>query len=265
MRKIPILCGILVVLSAAVVAAQEKEAWNGLFSREMFEDGTNGALAYRLMAPAKLEEGHRYPLVLFLHGAGERGDDNNAQLLHGMREFASDAHRQKFPAWVVAPQCPAEKRWVDVDWSRDQVAAPAEPGVELRLCHSLIESLSKQFPVDRDRVYVCGLSMGGFGTYDAVARWPELFAAAAPICGGSDISPEVIARMKQVPMWIAHGDADATVPVSLSRDVVAALKEAGAEPHYVEMAGVGHDSWSATFADEAFLEWLFAQNRRHNP
>jgi len=231
--------------------------------RDRFDAGTitNGdfVLRYRLLKPKDLDPQQKYPLVIFLHGAGERGSDNQAQLVHCMGDFASDEIMGKYPAIVVAPQCPTARRWVEVDWSADKHAMPEEPSTALAATFKLIDKLRSELPIDERRLYVTGLSMGGYGAWDAVQRQPQLFAAAAPVCGGGD--PAFAAKMKDVPIWAFHGDKDTTVKPNRSREMIAALKAAGAQPKYTEYPGVGHDSWSRTYRDPALYEWLFAQRQ----
>jgi len=188
---------------------------------------------------------------------GERGDDNEAQLVHGkpMMEHAA----WQYGAFVLAPQCPADDFWVR--WRRGEKShtlseEPAEPA---RLVLDLIEQLKKDHPIDPDRVYIMGLSMGGFGTWDLISRHPERFAAAVPICGGGDESRAE--RFARLPVWAFHGKADPVVPVARSRDMVAAMRKAGGTPRYTEYPGVGHDSWSSAFDDPELLGWLFGQRR----
>jgi predicted peptidase len=114
--------------------------------------------------------------------------------------------------------------------------------------------------IDPKRIYITGLSMGGYGTWDAIYRRPNLFAAAAPICGGGD--PTTVSAYSTLPIWCFHGDQDEAVPVEYSRKMIESLKEVGAEPKYTEYAGVGHDSWTQTYAADEFFEWLFAQRRK---
>jgi len=231
--------------------------------RDRFEAGAladgDFTLHYRLLKPKPTDAQQKYPLVVFLHGAGERGSDNQAQLVHGMADFASDEIMAKYPAFVVAPQCPPARRWVEVDWSADKHSMPEEPSAALAAMFKLIEKLRSELPIDERRLYITGLSMGGYGAWDAVQRRPELFTAAAPVCGGGD--PAIAARMKDVPIWAFHGDKDTTVKPHRSREMIAALKAAGARPQYTEYPGVGHDSWSRTYRDPALYEWLFAQRR----
>jgi predicted peptidase len=198
--------------------------------------------------------------VIFFHGAGERGDNNTAQLVHGMNNFASAEIREKYPAFVVAPQCPNNQKWADVDWSADKHTLTKEPSKSMKLSLELLDALQKEFSIDSSRLYVTGLSMGGYGTWDVIHRHPDLFAAAAPICGGGD--PAGAKAMAKLPIWVFHGDQDTAVKVKRSREMVEALKAAGSDVKYTEYAGVGHDSWTATYKDPKFYEWLFAQKKK---
>jgi predicted peptidase len=229
------------------------------FEKRSYVDETGATLPYRLLKPSHAADGKKYPLVIFLHGAGERGTDNVKQLVHGMADFASDEIMKKYPAFVVAPQCPEERQWVEVAWSADEHTQPKEPSVPLRQTFELIDQLAKELPIDIDRIYITGLSMGGFGTWDAIHRKPALFAAAVPVCGGGD--PAGAEHMKSVPVWAFHGDADGAVKVRRSRDMIAALEAVGGTPKYTEYPGVGHDSWTATYRDPDLYAWLFAQSR----
>jgi predicted peptidase len=232
--------------------------------------GSEGqVLRYRLMKPidfhpdqenpANKNSDNKYPLVVFLHGAGERGSDNLKQLVWGMREFSHQERRRKYPAYVLAPQCPDEQKWVEVDWSSDVSPFPKEPSQPLALLRQLIAALIESAAVDPRRVYITGLSMGGYGVWDCLARYPDLFAAAAPICGGGD--PETAERFKDIPMWCFHGADDTVVKPKRSREMIEALKKWGAEPKYTEYPGVGHNSWSPTFENPEFHAWLFSHRR----
>lgn len=230
---------------------------------DRFEAGVfksaNRSIGYRLLRPESTQSGERYPLVLFFHGAGERGGDNRRQLIHGAQEFAKPENRRRHPCFVLAPQCPSGTWWSAP--SREslgkQLPSPHEP---LELTLLLVRKLIDELPVDPDRVYVTGLSMGGFATWDLVSRNPELFAAAAPICGGGDVG--TAPRIKSLPLWVFHGAEDKVVPARLSRAMVDAVRKAGGDPKYTEYAGVGHDSWTATYANPEFHQWLFSQSRK---
>lgn len=227
------------------------------FEGRVHVDADGGKLPYQLLIPKHYDAKNRYPLVVFLHGAGERGDDNRAQLVHGMADYASDAIQDKYPCFVVAPQCPKGKLWVDVDWSSLKHDMPEKATDALRQTMSIVESLEKNFSIDSNRLYITGLSMGGYGTWDALQRYPHRFAAAVPICGGGDV--KLAKRIKHIPIWAFHGDKDNAVPPERSRSMIEALKEAGGEPKYTEYADVGHDSWTATYKDPAMHAWMFAQ------
>jgi len=177
-----------------------------------------------------------------------------------MNDFASDEIMAKYPAFVIAPQCPDDRKWVEVDWRLDAHTLPESPSVSLEATLRLIEALQKEFDIDSTRIYLTGLSMGGYGVWDMLARKPELFAAAVPICGGGD--PAVAAKFKDVPLWAFQGDQDDAVKPKRSREMIDALKAAGGTPKYTEYPGVGHDSWTQTYADPALYEWLFAQRKR---
>jgi predicted peptidase len=217
------------------------------------------SLLYRLLRPKSYDPSKRYPLVVFFHGAGERGSDNRQQLIHGMADFAADDVREEYPCFVIAPQCPDGEQWVNVPWTSDRHDMPAQPSTAMRLTFALVDSLAKELSIDPNRLYVTGLSMGGFGVWDAIQREPKFFAAAVPICGGGDTS--LADAIKHLPIWAFHGDGDTTVKTQRSRDMIAALKAAGGQPRYTEYPNTGHNSWQATYANREVYAWLFAQSR----
>ncbi len=220
----------------------------------------NGAtLPYRLLRPLDTSPSQRVPMVVFLHGAGERGIDNDKQLVHGMADFASVDVRQKYPCFVIAPQCPEDDQWVATPWSADAHTMPKTPTKSLQLTLELISQLQSEFPIDKQRIYITGLSMGGFGVWDALQRHPDLFAAAVPICGGGDNA--LADKIAHIPIWAFHGEADTAVKPLRSRDMIAALQAAGGMPRYTEYPGVGHNSWAPTYANRDMFAWLFAQKR----
>jgi len=153
-----------------------------------------------------------------------------------------------------------DERWVDVSWA-DKTSMPraAEPTTDLRAVMAMLESVLNDEPIDQDRVYLTGISMGGFGTWDLAARKPERFAAILPICGGGD--ERVAGHLTALPTWCFHGDADTAVPVARSRSMIAAVRAAGGRPVYSELPGVGHDSWTPAYRDPFVLDWLFTQRR----
>lgn len=244
------------LLTMNVLAADPKD----VFEARVYTDAAGGKLPYRILKPADYDANKKYPLVIFLHGAGERGTDNLVQLKHGMADFANDESRKKFPAFVIAPQCPAERKWVEVNWSDPKHDMPEEPSIPMKQTFDVIEGLRKEFSIDEKRLYMTGLSMGGFGTWDALQRKPGYFAAGLPICGGGDVKQA--AKLKNIPIWCFHGDQDTAVKVARSREMIAAIKEAGGMPKYTEYPNVGHDSWSATYRNPEVHAWLFEQVRK---
>jgi predicted peptidase len=252
------LLGAILAAAGSHPAARAADTWQDSFTRDEFQSG-GATLRYRLLVPPPLDTAAKPPLVLFLHGAGERGDDNAAQLKHGVREF--QRRQGTHPCLVLAPQCPAGRKWVEVDWSGAGGAGtfPAEPSEPLRLAIEVMDGLVAAGRVDPDRLYVTGLSMGGYGTWYAAGMPGSRFAAAAPICGGGD--PAWAKRYLGLPLWAFHGDDDRAVPVGRSREMITAIRAAGGEPNYTEYPGLGHDSWTRTYAADAFHDWLFAQRR----
>lgn len=207
-------------------------------------------LLYRLLKPLEMKAGERYPLVIFLHGSGERGQDNIVTLKHIAPLFLNDSNRVKFPCFVLVPQCPAGKDWTYPDWYQE----PKEP---MSSVIALLDSLESLPFIDSTRLYITGLSMGGYGTWYLLTKYPGKFAAAAPICGGGDTHQ--VEKFKHVPIWDFHGAKDDAVPVERSRSMIKALKDAGGNPRYTEYKKVGHDSWVKAYAEPDLLPWLFGQ------
>lgn len=239
-----------------------------VFQERTYTDPAGATHRYRLLLPenfdAPAEQDKKYPVVLFLHGAGERGDDNLAPLKHVAGEFARPDRRKEYPAIVIVPQCPTGKRWVEVDWSKSEgkgeFPASASPAMEMAL--GMLKSWTDSNRADLARVYIAGLSMGGYGTWYAAAIDHRPFAAAVPICGGGD--PDWAERYAGLPIWAFHGDADTAVPVGRSREMIAALKAANQspEPIYTEIAGGPHDVWTDAFKRDDLFKWLFSQRKQ---
>lgn len=237
-----------------------------LYEYKTFETAGN-VLPYRILFPENYDKTKKYPLILLLHGGGERGTDNEKQLVHGARLFLRKDIRQKFPAIVVVPQCPGDAYWasakidrtvnpfkIDLDYSGDAQWP-------LAAANELVAKLADEESVDKSRIYITGLSMGGMGTFESVYRYPDRYAAALPICGGGD-TDAYDKRIRRTPFWIFHGSDDSVVDVQLSRDMVKKIKSAGAKVKYTEYPGVNHNSWDNAFAEPSFLEWMFAQKRK---
>jgi predicted peptidase len=259
MKLVPMLSAALVLPILSVTAcAQEKVDVKTVLEKKVFKIGEK-ELKYRLLKPDNYDPKKQYPLVVLLHGAGERGDDNTAQLVHGVAEFASEENRAKYPCFLVAPQCPRDMKWADVDWGAAAHTLPKEPSEPGRMVLQLIPVLEKEYGIDPKRIYLTGLSMGGYGTWDLLARKPDQFAAAVPICGGGD--EKTAATIAKVPVWVFHGAKDNAVKVERSRNMIEALKKAGGSPKYTEYTDVAHDSWVRAYKDAEMMKWLFAQKR----
>jgi len=248
-------------LAAALTAIEPDPRALELFAEKEFINENGDTLLYRLLQPEKVKAGHRYPLVLFLHGSGERGRDNARQLIWGAGTFIDKKNRRCYPAYVVAPQCPEGERWVEVHWALERHEMPEQPSRNMRLVMELLEELQRDLPVDARRLYVTGLSMGGYGTWDLISRMPDSFAAAVPVCGGGD--EKQAEKLRDIPVWVFHGADDTTVPPERSRNMVQAIKNAGGTKiRYTEYPDVGHGSWKPAYANPEFLRWMFRQKRK---
>lgn len=225
----------------------------------VFKGKDGKTLPYNLMKPKDYDPAKKYPLVVFLHGAGERGTDNKKQITHGVPAFASKENRENYPCFLVAPQCPGNFKWVDCDWGAASHTIPKEMTEPTRLTIELIESAMREHSIDPKRVYITGLSMGGYGTWDLIARYPNLFAAAIPICGGADEA--TAPKIKHIPIWNFHGGNDTVVKTSRSRNMIAALEKVGGKAKYTEYPNTGHNSWAPAYKDPELMKWLFSQKK----
>jgi predicted peptidase len=246
-------------LSAAFCAETAQE----LTTPEVFKTPSGETLNYRLYLPKNIPADKKLPIVLFLHGAGERGNDNVSQLKHGVLSLIRYGTATNDPAILIVPQCPNGMQWVSVPWAAKSHSMPAQPSQPMNLALALLREKLKTLPVDLQRVYVTGVSMGGYGTWDAIQREPTLFAAAIPICGGGDTA--CAPAIRHIPVWIFHGDKDGAVPVERSRDMFKALKACGSTAQYREYPGAGHDVWTRTYNDSSVLAWFFAQRLLPRP
>ncbi len=234
-----------------------------LTTPEVFTTPAGETLNYRLFLPGNLPADKKLPLVIFLHGAGERGTNNVSQLKHGVLALIRHGAAAGDPAIILVPQCPAGQQWVDVPWAAPSHSMPAQPSPSMRLALALLREKMASLPVDTARVYVTGVSMGGYGTWDAIQREPALFAAALPICGGGDAARAQ--DIKGIPIWTFHGDKDTAVPVTRSREMFKALQACGGAVQYREYPEAGHDVWTRTYSDPSVLTWFFAQRRLPPP
>lgn len=256
-----------------------------LFERHHFSPDENTSLPYRFWkSPAPdalrrhLDEGEKesaartpseklydqqhwqkFPLVIFLHGSGERGNENEAQLRNGILALLENPNRLEYPCYVLAPQCPAGNRWTPANPQTPQ-GFVSDPNAPMQALMLLIDKILVENPdIDKNRIYLTGLSMGGFGVFDLLIRRTDMFAAAMPLCSGGN--PASAEKIKNTPIWIFHGQKDEVVPVQSSRVMAKALQEAGAKVKYTEYNALGHGIWQETFYNRDVLEWLFAQHK----
>lgn len=248
-------CLVFVCVGTNITRAQTSR-----FSYEQYHNQKGDTLKYRFLFP-DYDTLRKFPLVIFLHGSGERGNDNEAQLKWGVENFATDRAMSMYPAFVIAPQCPVNQGWSNfAGYSNNETTVfSPDPSPAMALLRELIQQTIKNYKVDTNRIYITGLSMGGFGTYDAIERYPHLFAAAVPVCGGGDVSKA--ATIAHIPIWIFHGAEDAAVSPLYSLRMLDALTKAGAHPGFTQYPETGHFSWLAAYSDPLMMEWLFRQHK----
>ena len=201
-------------------------------------------------------------ILVFLHGIGERGDENLASIRLAVPDIVKQIKDAKQKVILLAPECPSSQLWAPLHRGGAGAKLTEKPAQALGLVPVLIQKKIEEFDADPDRVYITGLSMGGYGTWDLISRYgTDLFAAAMPCCGGGDPA-QAGAKLKDLPIWIFHGGSDPTVPVMLSRRMYTALKEAGNDDvFYKEYPGVQHDCWTQTYRNPESWKWLFSQKR----
>jgi predicted peptidase len=242
----------------------------GQFTTEQFTSSTGQHMTYYLYVPANYVPSAHYPLVLLLHGGGERSAANNSAtknraVLLGqqyVQDWIAPAVQSRWPSFVVVPQVAGSNQWVNVPASQGSYKMQVQPSASLQMATDIVATIEMAYPsVNTNRLYVTGLSMGGYGTWDIIERWPTLFAAAVPLSGAGD--PSRAAVLAKLPIWAFHGSGDTTVPVSGSRDMIAAIRKAGGSPCYTEYPGQEHGIWNTerVYANNALLTWLFAQSR----
>lgn len=249
-----LLPALLALAACSSTAAKPEHRARGEFvAREITVEGRSHR--YRVFVPRPSADGAPPPVILFLHGAGERGDDNQRQTGIGLGPYAR-AHAQDFPALVVFPQSRENGDW---GWDPENAAA----------AFAALEAATREFDGDRRRTYLTGVSMGGFGTWALARERPDVFAALVPVCGGiaRDYADapyaEVAERFRDKPVWIFHGAKDDVVSPEYSRRMAQALQQAGArDARYTEFPDANHNSWDAAYAHAPMWEWLFAQRRK---
>ena len=235
-----------------------------LFKKETLVVGTE-TLKYRILYPENFDATKKYPLVFFLHGRGESGNDNEKQLTHGAKMFLTAEFRKSFPAIVVFPQCAEESYWANVEIEAVDTkrfftfVKGGKPTRSMALLLKLTDKMAKAPTTDQTKIYVGGLSMGGMGTFEILRRRPSIFAAAFAICGGDNVAN--VRKYKRIPLWIFHGGLDDVVSPQFSYGVYRELKKLGHEPKFTIYLKANHNSWDSAFAEPQLLPWLFSHHQ----
>jgi predicted peptidase len=234
-----------------------------LYEKESFVF-ENDTLNYRILKPLNYNPNKRYPVHLFLHGSGERGNDNSSQLTHGGKLFLKKENRKKYNSWVIFPQCSKNDRWPSLSsdqWNKIINNKITKPNKSLGLVIKLMDEFIEKKQVDKQRIYVSGLSMGGMGTFEILFRRPDMFAAATPICGNG-IPQLAKLYAEKVPLWIFHGSDDNVVSPKYSLAMAKAIIEAGGSPKMTLYENTGHGSWNNAFAEKNFLKWIHSKSNK---
>ena len=232
-----------------------------LYSKAKWTSKDGEELRYRYRRPASIKGNNKYPLVLFLHGAEGRGNDNEQQLwdANSIGAFAKQKVSSKYQSYIFAPQVPEGERWVSAKWNVEDYSMPSISSSMKLTFDALDAFIDKNKNVDTNRIYVLGLSMGGWGTWDAISRRPNYFAAAVPICGGGD--KVQAANLNKVNIWAWHGKDDTVIDVTKSQQMVKAIEAQKGNIKYTEIKGRGHDSWLDVWNHKELWEWLYNQRK----
>lgn len=234
-------------------------SWDSLFAYKEYMNADT-VLPYRIYVPFNYTPDKKVPILVNLHGAGLRGDDNQKQLKF-IDKMLMQTDMPVDDAIIIFPQCPEGQKWVDSNWSVGSYSLKSTPeSNELRAVVELVQQLMQTYPVDEQRIYACGFSMGGYGTWNLLMNHPDLFCAGIPMCGAGD--PSMAEVLKDIPIWAVHGAKDPTVPVQGSRDMANAIETIGGEKlQYTELPDNEHDVWNYTYSNPEMFKWLFEQKK----
>lgn len=249
----------LTIVVTLILGCQSIKAQQGLaYTKDVYVTSKD-SLPYRLLYPLNYNKNKKYPIVVFLHGSGQRGNDNESQLIGVPKHLTDTVGRIKYPCFILVPQCSKKDVWVKFPNfpSSLETTRIATPSAALTL--EKLDLLIKNLPIDRKRVYVTGYSMGGEGAFDFLTHRPDLFAAAVPICSVSDTAKAKL--ISKIPIWAFHGDQDEVNNVKYSRLMIAALEKHNGNPKYTEYHGVKHNSWTKAYDEPGLFDWLFSQRR----
>ncbi len=237
------------------------DALQSLFTAHTTTKANGEKLAYRLYVPSNYDPSKEYPLIVVLHGAGERGVDNEKQFGNLIFHLFNHDNSPIHDAIVLLPQCPTNNQWVDTPWANGNYDLSAVPeSDELQAVMKVLGELQTSYSVDDSRIYAMGLSMGGFGTWNLLMNHGDVFAAGIPICGGAD--PSKAADLAKIPIRTFHSVGDPTVPSAGTREMAEAIKANNpVDFTYTEFSDSAHDCWTRVGQDVSNLEWLFAQSK----
>lgn len=250
----------VILFAVPTIKAQDISA----YKKEQLINGSD-TLPYRILYPESFDKAKKYPVLFFLHGRGESGNDNSKQLTHGAKLFTSENFKNSQQAIIIFPQCAEDSYWsnVDIDVADGKrfftFLKGGSPTKSMNLLLKLVDQIEKESFTDRSRIYVGGLSMGGMGTFEILRRKPKTFAGAFAICGGDN--PENAKKYKNVPLWIFHGGLDDVVNPQLSYAVFRELRRLKHEPKFTIYPKANHNSWDSAFAEPNFLNWVFSQKK----
>ena len=229
------------------------------YEKLIWKNKSNEKLNYRFCQPKNLDNKKTYPILFFLHGAGGRGSNNDDQLLDAgsINAFSKQKIFTKHNSYLLAPQVPDDQKWVDINWSTLEHTIP-KISKTMRLAFELLDDIVNKHNIDTKRIYVLGISMGGFGVWDALQRRPNYFAAGVPICGGGDIRQSK--SISHIPIWIWHGSQDDIINVKRSRDMYNTIKNFTCEIKYSEIKNRGHDVWIDAWDSNDLWNWMYLQS-----
>lgn len=256
--KVSIACGLLALPALAQFTPDT------MMKPYAYTNEAREVFTCQVSAPQFPVEGKRYPLILFLHGSGECGTNNYNQIKVGLPTLLTSLVKRPEQVIVVAPQCQPLNLWVKSLARTSDYAMSQDPMPSMEVALELCQHFVRERQADSNRLYITGLSLGGFGTWDAIQRYPKMFAAAMPICGGGDVRR--VRDIKATPIWVFHAKDDTNVAVDCSRRMVKQLKAIGSKRvQYTEFENGGHNSWDRAYSDPKVIDWLLKQTREKQP
>lgn len=227
------------------------------FEKDEIISAANDTLPYRLLSPQNEQINRQYPLVIYLHGSGGKGNDNERPLKNLHASFTDSLQRENYPCYVLVPQCPAKDSWTSFPGFPNSLAS--KPTVATLQVLELIHTLIRSYNIDSNRIYVTGFSMGGEGTFDIISRDPDLFACAVPLASVADTAKAT--EIKDIPLWVFHGGEDNVNEAKYSRMMIDAIKRKGGNPIYTELPGLKHNILNEVYGNDEVWKWMFEQQK----